>query len=166
VLGGYRCQFLREGGALGLDIRLVAFLGVQRLLLAGEAVPVQDARNGRKMTRHPEPVPQFHERGVGLLADEFQEGSDGGRVECRSGAPSVGLGQDRSGGTTALQQPRQEGQADREQVSDLAEREFLAVNSGNDAFTEIVGVRTHVTPPSQDAPQVVLFPLLSVCKPL
>jgi hypothetical protein len=88
-------------------------------------------------------VAQFPEGGVGALADEFQEACDGGRVELGSGASAVVLGLDRTGPPSALQEADEEGQADREQVSNLAEGVFAPIDGGNDAFAEIGGLGSH-----------------------
>ncbi len=143
MFGVHRRQFVREGAALRLDFRSVAFLGVQGLLLAAEAVPAQHACDGREVTRDAQAVAQLRERGVGLLPNEFHESADGILIELGRRSARVGLGLDGAGGAASLQEADEEGQVDGEQVGNLAERVFAAINGRDDTFPEIVGVRTH-----------------------
>jgi hypothetical protein len=101
-----------------------------------------------------------------LLADECEQPPDGGRIELRRGAARVRLGLDGTGRTPSLQEADEKGEIDGEEVGDLAERVFTAVDGGDDAFPEIEGVRTHGSTSFVAAPQVILFRMLPVCEPL
>ena len=70
----------------------------------------------------PRSLAAFLERGIGLLSDQLAEplqvlGREHGRV-----AAAMGPGFDRAGGAVELQQPGDEGDADQEPLSDLAQR--------------------------------------------
>src|SRR5205085_9247019 len=79
----------------------------------------------------------------GLFPDQFEESLDGGVVKFGGGPAPMGLGLDGPGRAASLQKADEEGQADGEQVGQLAERVLAAVNRGDEVFSEIVGVRNH-----------------------
>jgi hypothetical protein len=66
----------------------------------------------------------------------------------------------------SLQEPDEEGEIDGEEVGNLAERVFAAIDGGDNAFPEIEGVRTHGSTSFVAVPQVILFHMLPVCEPL
>src|SRR5262249_61409045 len=68
---------------------------------------------------------------------------DGGRVGLGGGPAPVGLGLDGAGRAPPLQEPDEEGEVDGEEVGDLAERMFAAIDGSDDALPEVDGVRTH-----------------------
>src|SRR5205814_5241960 len=84
---------------------------------------------------------------------------DGVLVKFGGASAAVGLGLDGPGGAAALQEADEEGQVDGEQVGKVAQRVLAAINGSDDAFAEIVGVRTHGStssgsPPSHSIPYV------------
>jgi hypothetical protein len=115
-------------------------------------MPGEHTGNRAQVAGDSQAVAQFPEGGVGLLADEFQEACDGGRVELGLGASAVVLGLDRTGPPSALQKADEEGQADGEQVGNLAEGVFTPIDGGDDVFTEIVGVGAHENASFLDTP--------------
>src|SRR5215475_1783718 len=78
------------------------------------------------------------------------------------GSAAVGLGLDGAGGTPSLQEPDEEGEVDGEEVGDMAERVFAAINGGDEAFPEIDGVRTHESTSLGAAPPKSFY---SACYP-
>src|SRR5262249_40569796 len=83
------------------------------------------------------------EGGVGLFADEGAESPDGRRVKLGSRSTAVRLGLDGPSGPPPLQKPNEEGKVDGENVGNLTERVFAAINGSDDAFSQIDRIRTH-----------------------
>jgi hypothetical protein len=65
-----------------------------------------------------------------------------------------------------LQEADEEGEVDGEEVGNLAERVFAAIDGSGDAFPEVEGVRAQESTSRVAASQVILFRMLPVCKPL
>src|SRR2546421_417133 len=80
--------------------------------------------------------------------------SKAARRACTRGAPS-------------LQQPHEEGQANGEELGDLTQRIRAAIDDAHNAFTQVVGVRTHEDTSSGDLPpDVILSRMPTMCEPL
>ena len=86
----------------------------------------------------------------GRLPDELAEPLEVFRRE-HGGIPSaVGPRFDRAAAAVELQQPGDEGDADQEPLSDLADGPFAALNRIDDPLSEILGVGSHRSPPLQN----------------
>ena len=102
--------------------------------------------------RGAEPLSQFLERGIGLLPDQLPEPLQVLRPERRRVASAMGLGHERAGAAMELQQPSDEGDADQEATSDLAQGAVAALDRFEDPLPEILRIGSHRSPPHQDLP--------------
>ena len=143
-------EFLAEFPPLLPDLRAVLLLGARDLLLARQTQPAEGARDGHEAARGAEPLAAFLEGGIGLLSDQLAEplpvlGPEYGRV-----ATAVGLGVEVTGRPVGVQQPSDEGNADQEPPSDLAQGFLTALDRIEHPLPEILGIGSHRTPPYQD----------------
>jgi hypothetical protein len=142
-------QFLAELPPLLLDLRAVLLVGVENLLLAREPELLQGAPDGRKAARDIEPLAQVLEGGIGLLANQLLESLQ--VVLPKRGGASAGrrFGIPRAGATMELQQVDDEREAHEEALSDLAQQALLRVDAIDDAWSEILGIGGHGSPPDR-----------------
>ena len=119
-------------------------------------------RDRHEATGDAKPVPEFRERGVGLVADQGEQPRVRGGVEFGSRTTRVGFGIDGPRAAFALEEPDEERQADGEQVGELAERVVAAIDGRHDAFPKVVGIGAGTAgSPSRAYPEV----FYSVCDP-
>src|SRR5262249_36794614 len=92
------------------------------------------------------------ERGIGPLSDQLAEPLEVLWREHTRIPSAVGPRFDRAAAAVELQQPGDEGSADQEPLSDLVDGLFAALNRIDDPLSEILGVRSHRSPPHRDLP--------------
>ena len=143
-------QFRTELPSLLLDLRVVLLLGVKDLLLARQFQLAQGARDGHEAARDAEPLLQFLERGVGLLLDQLPEPLQILRPQYGRVAAAMGFGLERAGVAMESQQPSDEGNADQEPTSDLAQGALTALDRFEDPLSEILRIGCHRSPPHRD----------------
>ena len=135
-----------------LDVRTILLLGARDLLLARQPQPAQGARDRHEAAGDAEPLAALLERGIGLLSDQLAEPLQVLRREYGRVASAMGLGFERAGAAVELQQPRDEGDADQEPTSDLAQRALTALDRIEDPLSEILRIGCHRSPPHQRSP--------------
>ena len=143
-------EFLAEFPPLLPDLRAVLLLARGTFFLRGRPNRLRARRDGHKAARGAEPLAAFLEGGIGLLSDQLAEplpvlGPEYGRV-----ATAVGLGVEVTGRPVGVQQPSDEGNADQEPPSDLAQGFLTALDRIEHPLPEILGIGSHRTPPYQD----------------
>ena len=124
--------------------------GAGDLLLARQPQLAQGARDGHGAARGAEPLAAFLERGIGLLSDQLAEPLQVLRREHGRVASAMGPGFERAGAAVELQQPGDEGDADQEPTSDLAQRALAALDRIEDPLSEILRIGCHRSPPHRD----------------
>jgi hypothetical protein len=82
---------------------------------------------------------QFLEGGVGVLLDETTESLQGGLIECGAVVPAAGPWFERVRLAAELKQSGNGRDVDAEAMRDLATRSLVAVDGGDDPFSEIMG---------------------------
>src|SRR5262249_29697090 len=132
-----------ERAALGLDVRPIPLVGVQGLLLAGQAPLPQGMPEGLQAAGEAAALFELLQGGIGLLVDQRGEAATVVRAGGGGGAAAVRLGLDRAGVAAALKQSDDEGGADAEPPGDLAEGAFVLVHGVGDALTKVAGVGAH-----------------------
>lgn len=142
-------QFLAEPPPLLLDLRAVLLVGVENLLLAREPELLRGAPDGRKAARDIEPLPRLLEGGIGLLANQLLESFQVVGLQRGGASAGRGLGIQRAGATMEQQQADGEREADEEALSDLAQQALLMVDAVDDAWSEILGIGGHGSPPDR-----------------
>jgi hypothetical protein len=92
------------------------------------------------MHRGAQPLAQFGQGSVGLLADQHEQAAVavGGHLGGRTAA--AGLGGEGAGLAAALQQAADPGNTDAEEVGDLLAGEPAVVAGAHDALAEVLGV--------------------------
>src|SRR5262249_50915460 len=105
---------------------------------------------------------EFGQGGVGLLLDEFAQPCFGRGIECACWHTAMPLGLHRACATLVLQESNNTRQADGEQLSDLAQREFAPLDRSDEAFPKIVRISAHGCTSLQTCPPKVLY---SICDP-
>src|SRR5262249_17787589 len=103
--------------------------------------------DGHGAARGAEVPAAFLERGIGLLSDQLPEAIPILWPERRGGPPAMGPGLDRAGGAVEMQQPGDEGDADQEPTSDLAQGPVTALDRLEDPLPEILRIGCHRSPP-------------------
>ena len=119
-------QFRAEVSPLLLDLRAVLLVGAKDLLLAREPQLLQGALDGREAARDAQPLAQFLESRVGLLANQLLESFQVVRPQRGGASARRGLGIQRAGAAVELQQADDEGEADDEGSSGGSARKFDA----------------------------------------
>src|SRR5205814_9077200 len=97
-----------------------------------------------------EPLAQFLRRGIGLLSDQLPQPLQVLRPEFGRVSSAMGSGWDRAGAAVGLQQPDDEGEADQEAASDLAQGALPALDRLEDPLSEILRIGGHRSPPHRD----------------
>jgi hypothetical protein len=82
---------------------------------------------------------QFSEGGIGVLLDETAESLQGGLIECGAPVPAAGPWFEGVRPAAELEQSGDGRDIDAEAMRDLASRSLVAVDGGDDPFSEIVG---------------------------
>ena len=92
MVGVHRGQLFLERLALRLHARALLLLGVQRLLLAGDLVPLQGTGDGHQATGDAEAVAEFGQGGIGLRRTSSSRRASAAASSLRVGTPACGLG--------------------------------------------------------------------------
>jgi hypothetical protein len=82
---------------------------------------------------------QLSEGGIGVLLDEMAKSSQGGLIECGALVPAAGPWLEGVRLAAELEQSGDGGDVNAEAMRDLASRSVVAVDGGDDPFSEIMG---------------------------
>src|SRR5512135_862208 len=129
----------------------------------------QGAPEGRQAAAEAATRPQLHQGGLGLLTGQVFEPLQVVRSQSLWWTAPVGLGVQRAGGVSPLEEADDEGEADAEGPSDLAERALVVIDGRRDALSQVGGIGAHgVTSCSATVLPLGSPPsgILSVCNPL
>jgi hypothetical protein len=96
---------------------------------------LQDAGDGHEATGDTEALTEFGERGIGLLADEFEEPCLGFGVEFGGWPASVCFGLYRAGLSFSLQESYDAGKTNGEEAGELANGTLAPFDGSDNAFT-------------------------------
>jgi hypothetical protein len=144
----------------------VLLVGVARLLLAGDRVPLERAGKGHEAAAATEAVAQFGPRGLGLGPYQLAQPCVGSSIELAGRHARVRFGLYRAGAPLALQESDDAGPADRKEAGDLAARQVAALAGSDDAFSKIVGVGSHGCTAAPMCPPGIRFRMRHQCEPL
>ena len=134
-----------------LDVRAALLGGARDLLLERQSPLLQGATEGHGAASDTEPLAQFFQRGVGLLSDQLSQPLQVLRSEFGGVSSAMGFGLEGARAAVELQQPDDEGEADQEATSNLAQGTLPALDglevtrpSLEDVYLQLTGGQSGV----------------------